>query len=119
MAIELIKNDHLPDIFIDLRDANTGEPGDATTWEAVNISDPNTSVSVLWRQKGTTTVLATLGTTKVDGGVNGGVFMSWGTFLEDNEIGSYEGQIEVNFDGDIQTVVERLDVNLGEKFGVT
>jgi len=107
-TIQLVQNDTLPDLAITLRDSKTGDLSDPDSWDPIDLSAGTTSVVVKLRARNTTTILATITCTKVDGGNTGKVLMPFGTFLVDNSAGSYEGEIEITFDADVQSVYDLL-----------
>ena len=107
-TIQLVQNDTLPDLAITLRDSKTGDLSDPDSWDPIDLSAGTTSVVVKLRARNTTTILATIACTKVDGGVTGKVLMPFGTFLVDNGAGSYDGEIEITFDTDVQSVYDLL-----------
>jgi len=115
-TIQVVENDTLPDLSITLKDSKTGDLSDPDSWDAIDLSAGTTSVNVKWRARNGTTVLATIACTKVDGGSTGKVLMPFGTFLVDNGAGSYEGEIEITFDADIQTVYDTLKLKVRADF---
>jgi hypothetical protein len=115
-TIRVVENDTLPDLAITLKDSNSGEASDPDSWDPIDLSAGTTSVEVKWRLRNTTAVLDTISCTKVDGGVNGQVLMPFGTFLVDNPAGSYEGEIIVTFDTDVQTVYDTLRMKIRADF---
>lgn len=116
-TIPLVQNDTLPELAITLRDSKTGDPSDPDSWDTIDLSAGTTSVSVKLRARNTTTLLATIACTKVDGGATGRVLMPFGTFLVDNAAGSYEGEIEIDFDGSPQTVYDLLKFKVRAQVG--
>ncbi len=114
--IQVVQNDTLPDLAITLKDSKTGDLSDPDSWDAIDLSAATTVVVVKWRAKNSTTLLATLSCTKVNGGVNGELIMPFGTFLVDNGAGSYEGEIEATFNTDIQTVYDTLNLKVRADF---
>jgi len=107
-TIQLVQNDTLPDLAITLRDSKTGDLSDPDSWDPIDLSAGTTSVAVKLRERNTTTILSTIACTKVDGGNTGKILMPFGTFLVDNAAGSYEGEIEITFDADVQSVYDLL-----------
>lgn len=105
--IKLVKGDNRPYITLTLSDS---------TGAAIDLSDSNTSVVVYFRAVGSTTVLATLATTKVNGGTTGLVKFNFpGTTLTITP-GQYEGEIEITFNGEKQTVYDVLKFQLRDQF---
>lgn len=114
-AIRLVQGDTLPVITLTLLDKNTGDPVDPESWEAIDLSDPTTSVVVKFRKAGTTTVLNTISTTKISGGTGGQVFFSFpvGALAE---AGLFEGEVEIDYNGSSQTVYDVLKFRVREQF---
>lgn len=116
MSIPLVKGDDGPDINITLKDANTGDPGDPDSWDGIDVSDPDTTVSMKFRKLNTTTVLETITLSKVDGGNNGDLVLVWNITSLDVDAGNYEGEIEIDENGKIQTVFDTLKFKIREQF---
>lgn len=106
--IKLVQGDNLPFIKLTLADPQTGA--------AINVSDPDVLVRVYFRAAGTTTPIATLPCEKIDGGATGQVRFNFPNGVLDVEPGPYEGEIEIDFDGQIQTVYEVLKFNVRSQF---
>jgi hypothetical protein len=106
--IKLVQGDTFPIVRLTLTDPVTGT--------AINLSAGTTSVNVYFREAGTTTVLATLSCTKVNSGTTGQVQFNFATGVLNVDPGPYEGEIEINFDGQKQTVYELLKFNVREQF---
>ncbi len=106
-VIELVTGDNRPYVRITLKDG-AGAP--------INISDATTSVVVHFRQSGAQTVLATLSCTKVGGGTTGEVAFNFAGDVLDVEPGRYEGEIELSFDGEKQTVYAPLKFKVRKQF---
>lgn len=105
--IKLVKGDNRPFITLTLTDS---------TGATIDLSDVNTSVVVYFRATGTTTVLATLTTTKINSGLTGMVKFNFpGTTLNITP-GAYEGEIEITFNGEKQTVYDVLKFQLRDQF---
>ncbi len=112
--IKLVQGDTLPYIKLTLSDPETGE--------RINVSDPDVIVRVKFRAAGSTTVLSTLicqklieapGTVAGDRGV---VRFNFPNGTLDVEPGLYEGEVEIDFDGQVQTVYEVLKFNVRQQF---
>lgn len=99
-VIKLVKNDNLPQVTLTLTDGSTGN--------AIDLSAATTSVVVRLRAQGSTTVLATLSCTKTNGGGDGVVMFFFPNNTLDVTPGTYEGEIEMNFNGLKQTVYDLL-----------
>jgi hypothetical protein len=103
--IRLVQGDNRPYIRMTLRQADGA---------AMNLSDA--TVVVHFRATGDDTVLSTLQCTKLNGGVGGEVFFSFPGQTLNVEPGSYEGEIEIDFAGEKQTVYEPLKFTVREQF---
>jgi hypothetical protein len=112
--IKLVQGDTLPYIKLTLTDPATGE--------RINVSDADVVVRVYFRAAGTTTVLSTLTCQKVleTGGTIAGdtgvVRFNFPVGALNVEPGLYEGEVEVDFDGQIQTVYDVLKFNIRSQF---
>lgn len=107
-VIKLVQSDNLPEITLTLTDNNTGNP--------IDLSVATTTVNVYFRAVGESTVLATLPCSKVNGGADGKVkFYFVGSTLN-VEAGAYEGEIEISFNGQKQTVYDLLKFKVREDF---
>lgn len=106
--IKLVQGDNLPYIRLTLTDPTTGEP--------LVLSSPQVVVRVYFRAANTTTVLSTLQCEKVDNGATGQVRFNFPNGVLDVEPGLYEGEVEVDFDGQTQTVYEVLKFNVRSQF---
>lgn len=105
--IKLVKNDNRPYVTLTLTDQDD---------VAIDLSDASTTVVVYFRAAGSTTVLATLSTTKVDGGTTGKVKFNFPSNTLDVEPGNYEGEIEISFNGEIQTIFSLLKFTVRADF---
>lgn len=106
--IKLVQGDNLPYIRLTLTDPLTQEP--------INLSDPNITVRVYFRAAETTEVLSTILCQKLDGGVSGVVRFNFPNGVLDVDPGFYEGEVEIDFDGQIQTVYSVLRFNIRSQF---
>lgn len=106
--IKLVTGDNLPYVRLTLTDPNTGNP--------INVSNPDIEVKVYFRAAGSETVLATLTCNKVDGGTNGVVRFGFPGNTLNVEPGLYEGEVEIDFDGQKQTIYEVLKFVVREQF---
>ena len=106
--IKLVQGDNLPFIRLTLTDPATGA--------VINLSDAGVSARVYFRAANTTTVLHTIQCEKVDGGATGQVRFNFPNGVLDVEPGLYEGEVEIDFDGQIQTVYEVLKFNVRPQF---
>jgi hypothetical protein len=106
--IKLVQGDNLPYIRLTLTDPATGA--------AINLSDAGVVVKVYFRAANTTTILNTLTCEKVSGGTTGQVRFNFPNGVLDVEPGLYEGEVEIDFDGQFQTVYEVLKFNVRSQF---
>lgn len=106
-TIKLVQGDSKPTVQLTLTDEITGT--------AYDLSDANTSVRVYFRKKGTTTLLSTIACTKTDA-VNGIVTFDFSGGVLNVDAGLYEGEIEVDLDGEKHTVYDVLKFRVREDF---
>jgi len=100
-TIRAVSGDELPTVTVSLTDEATGV--------AVDLSAGTTSVTVKFHLAGSATVLSTITTVKVGSGVAGQfVFDFTGGILTSLAAGAYEGDILINYNGNIQTVFDTL-----------
>lgn len=107
-AIEVTQNDLKPDLYFQLYNrANT---------EVLDISLSTTTVSAKFRVKGDDESLFEVALSKVlpDVGV---VKMEWPADSLDVDVGRYELEVTVSFDGSPQTVVDIVSIKVREEFG--
>lgn len=114
--IQLVQNDTLPALSLTLKDSNTGDPTNPDTWNPIDLSDVRTTINLHFRAVGSDTVIATLPFVKLDGGSTGKVVLQWTAPVMASPVGSYEGQIEIDFDGETQTIPEKLKFKINESF---
>lgn len=107
-VIRLVSGDERPVIVLTLTDDTTGAP--------IDLSAVSTTVSLKFRKAGTTTLLSTINCTKLSGGVGGQVQFYFGSGELDVDPGMYEGEVQINFAGDIQTVFETLRFTVRDNF---
>lgn len=107
--IKLVQGDTLPNITLTLTDPATGE--------IIDVTDADIVVRVKFRAAGSDTVLSTIICDKV-GGVQhkGKVRFNFSGGVLDVEPGLYEGEVEIDFDGQIQTVYDVLKFNVRQQF---
>jgi hypothetical protein len=103
--IKLVRGDNLPVIKLALKNA------DATP---LDVSDA--TVVVKFRATGSTTTLSTLSCSFVSDGTDGYVLFSFPGTTLNVPAGAYEGEIEINFAGQIQTVYNLLKFVVREQF---
>jgi hypothetical protein len=107
-VIRLVKGDEKPLIVLTLTDDITGTP--------IDLSLSTTEVSVKFRKAGTTTLLSTISCTKLSGGTTGQVQFGFTGGVLDVDAGSYEGEVTVDYDGNVQTVYETLRFTVRANF---
>lgn len=112
--IKLVQGDNRPYIKLTLTDSATAE--------RVDVSDEGIIVRVRFRAAGGTSVLSTFTCEKVleDGGAVAGdtgvVRFNFPDGALDVDPGFYEGEVEVDFDGQVQTVYDVLKFNVRSQF---
>lgn len=106
-TIKIVQNDTLPEVTLTLTDKQTGEP--------IDLSASTTSVMVKFRKVGTTSPVTELSCVKVDAG-NGVVRFSFPAPTLDVEPGNYQGEIVIDFNGQILTVFDLLQFTLRADF---
>lgn len=106
-VIRLVQGDQKPDITLQLTDNVSGS--------AVDLSAATTSILVYFRAAGTTTVLSTITCTKTDA-VNGIVSFDFAPSVLSVAAGMYEGEVEVNFNGAVQSSYDLLKFRVRAQF---
>jgi hypothetical protein len=106
--IKLVSGDGKPTITLTLTDEVTGDP--------IDLSAGTTSVIIKFRASGSTTLLDTIHCTKADA-VNGIVTFDFSSgTLVDLAAGAYEGEIEISFNGQTQTIYDMLKFRVRDGF---
>lgn len=106
-TIKIVQSDTLPEVTLTLTDKQTGEP--------IDLSASTTSVLVKFRRSGTTTPVTELYCSKVDA-ANGVVRFGFPAPALDVDAGNYQGEIVINFNGQILTVFDLLQFSLRADF---
>jgi hypothetical protein len=106
-VIKLVQGDNRPYIKMTLTNA------DGTV---VDVSSSSTIVQVLFRQAGTTTILSTITCTKPNGGADGVVQFNFPGTTLNVTAGSYEGEIQITFGTEVQTVYDTLKFFVRQQF---
>jgi hypothetical protein len=106
--IKLVQGDNLPYIKLTLTDPLTGA--------AIDLSASAVVVRVYFRAANTTTVLNTIVCEKLNGGTTGQVRFNFPDGVLNVEPGLYEGEVEIDFDGQTQTVYEVLKFSIRSQF---
>ena len=107
-VIRLVKGDEKPIIVLTLTDDITGT--------AIDLSAATTTVTVKFRAAGTTTVLSTINCSKLSSGTTGQVQFDFTGGVLDVNPGMYEGEIVVNYNGQLQTVFDLLRFTVRANF---
>lgn len=107
-VIRLVQGDERPVIVLTLTDDVTGG--------AIDISSATTLVTVKFRKAATTTVLYTITCSKVGTGTTGQVQFSFVGGVLDVDPGMYEGEVVIDFNGEVQTVYDTLRFTVRENF---
>ena len=107
-VIRLVEGDERPVIVLTLTDDNTGSP--------IDLSLSTTVVTIKFREAGTTTLLSTISTSKLSGGTTGQVQFDFTGGVLNVDPGMYEGEIIINFNGQVQTVYDTLRFTVRENF---
>lgn len=97
--IKLVQGDELPYINLVLTSCVSGMP--------IDVSNQSTVVRVFFRSALGYPELATIVCEKIDP-ANGKVRFNFSGGVLDVEPGAYEGEIEINFDGQTQTIYDTL-----------
>ena len=106
--IKLVQGDNLPFVKLTLTDPLTGA--------AINLSDSSVVVRVYFRAANTTTVLNTIVCEKLSSGTTGEVRFNFASGVLNVEPGQYEGEVEIDFGGQKQTVYEVLKFSVRSQF---
>jgi hypothetical protein len=106
-TIRLVQGDTKPDIALTLTDEATGN--------AIDLSAATTTVYVKFRAAGTTTLLNTITCTKTDA-LAGKVQFNFSGGVLDVSAGLYEGEIEIDYNGDTHTVYDTLRFRVRDDF---
>lgn len=103
--IKLVRGDTLPYIRLTLKHAD-GEPMDVSA----------ATVRMYFRKRGTTTVLSTIVATKPLGGADGIVIIKFSGNALNVDPGYYEGEVEVDYSGERQTIYNTLQFQVRAQF---
>jgi Mg-chelatase subunit ChlD len=107
-VIRLVKGDERPVIILTLTDDVTGAP--------IDLSSTSTSASVRFRAAGTTTVLSTIVCSKIGTGATGQIQFDFSGGVLDIDPGMYEGEVVLNFNGQVQTVFDTIRFTVRSSF---
>lgn len=106
-TIKIVQNDNLPEVTLTLTDKQTGDP--------IDLSAATTTVEVKFRRSGTTSPVTVLPCSKVNA-AQGIVRFGFPGNALDAEPGNYQGEIVINFNGQIMTVFDLLNFSLRADF---
>lgn len=107
-VIKLVQGDNLPEITLTLTDSSDDVP--------LDLSAATTTVVVKLRALGSTTISSTLTCWKPNGGADGVVRFYFPASTLDIPAGSYQGEIEISYNGQILTVFDLLQFALRAEF---
>lgn len=107
-AIKLVQGDNLPEVTLTLTDRQTGD--------ALDLSAITTVIVVKLRAATGTTVLSTLACSKPNGGADGVIKFYFPASTLDIPAGQYQGEIEINYNGQYLTVYDLLQFTLRAQF---
>lgn len=107
-VIRLVQGDSGPTIILTLTDEATGLP--------IDLSASTTTVSVKFRAVGSTTLLSTIPCQLYTDGYDGKVTFDFSGGVLNVPPGMYEGEIEVDFNGQTQTVYDVLRFRVRQQF---
>ena len=109
-VINLVQGDNRPFVTLTLTD-------DAGS--AIDLSDSTTVVRIYFRSIESKEILTILSTSKVNDGVAGKVIFNFPGDALEVKPGHYFGDVEIDFDGEVQTVYEPLQFFVREKFATS
>ena len=98
--IGLVQGDDLPFIRLQFSDGQTGAP--------LNLSDPEVVVHVHFRGHRQSAIRFSAVCEKVDGGTQGVVRFNFANGLLDVPPGLYEAEVEIDFEGQKQTIYDPI-----------
>lgn len=113
--IKLVQGDTRPALVVDILDCET--------WDPIDVSAASTTVTMKFFATGTDTVLTTITAAKLPGqllpdgtvdatvttpGQGGRVVFNWPAGALNVDPGYYDGEVEVNFGSETQTLYDRL-----------
>lgn len=121
--IKLVRNDTRPQLILSLTDDNSGDP--------IDISAAGTVVRMKFRSALSTTLIDTITAVKLPGrlladgtvdstdpvpGKGGRCYIQWSATALASEPGNYEGEIEISFGSEVQTVYDTLKFKIRQDF---
>lgn len=105
-TIKLVRGDNRP--YIKLAFQQNGS--------ALDLSGDSVTVTLRFRSVASEDTAFTVVATKVSGGATGEVTFNFPGDTLDLEAGYYEAEVEIDFDGERQTIYERLKFLVREQF---
>lgn len=108
-VIRLVQGDERPIIILTLTDDISGSP--------IDLSNSGTVVSIKFRQAGTTEVPTLIPCSILSPATAGKVSFNFTGGVLNVPPGMYEGEVIVNFNGQVETVYETLRFRVRENFG--
>ena len=107
-AIKLVQGDNYPTITLTLTDSQTGD--------ALDLSASTTIVLIKFRAVNSTTLLSTITCAKPNGGSDGVVAFYFPNTTLDVSAGNYQGEIEINYNGQYMTIFDVLQFVVRAEF---
>lgn len=117
MSCEVIKwvsGNTRPLIKITLKDKNTGDPYDSSTWSVMDLTGKTVSMS--FRAKSGGVIIDTLSSVFDSDGTDGKVNFTMGAIAAASTAGNYEGEIVIDHGGPLQTVYDTVDFLFRDSF---
>lgn len=115
-TVKLIQGDAGPAISMTLKDSNSGEPSDPDSWDPIDLSPALTAVHANVRKRGEATIFETTACFIVGDGTAGQITYYPSAALMAEDIGTYDVEIYIDFNGSIQTMHETMIMKLTEQF---
>lgn len=109
-VINLVQGDNRPFVTLTLTD-DAGSP--------IDLSDSTTVVRIYFRSIDSREMLTILSTSKINDGVTGKVVFNFPGDTLEVKPGNYLGDVEIDFNGELQTVYEPLNFSVRDKFATT
>jgi hypothetical protein len=107
-VIRLVQGDERPLVIVTLMDDVTNTP--------LDLSAPTTTVQVKFREQGSNTLSSTIDCAKLGTGISGQIQFNFTGGVLDVTPGMYEGEIIINFDGQLHTVYETMRFRVRDNF---
>lgn len=113
-SIKWVRGNTRPLLKFTLKDRNSGDPYDPTSWLPLDLT--GATVSMQFRKKGTATVIDTLAGSLDTDGSDGKVTFQMTTLAANNPAGNYEGEIDITIGPDIMSVYDIVPFLFREGF---